>query len=493
MAVLTFSLADVTLTSTWRCYQETTGAYMSTTPTTATNRQSVNVSGIPAGAKINSAVLRYTIGGTPNTGAAISTINGQYANARPGDYELPMAVTGNGTVAVNFEFRANGAAHQHVQSHSAVISFSKIQLVVDYSPAISDDDWSINTASVEAGSQILVTLYPKGSNTYSLRADFGSYNAEVAVAQGSTVASIPTALDWLRTIPNSTIGEATVTLSVYDGGALIGTLTKKVAITAPAHIAPAFSALCERVLTVGGVTYPDVTGGYVQQKSAVKASISAESGMYGSSIVSRIINIGGRTDAAYNTTGNTVTSPLLPMTGDVVITYKVTDSRGRVTQQVQTIRVEAYTAPKAVNFVVKRVDANGNDDRNGTMGKYSFSKVFTSLGGKNTCAASIKVAGVTAGNIADSGWIVPGNQLALNLLSSYQVQLTLADRYESVTVEATIPSMNVSLHFSADGSAVWVGEIAKYDNAFGVAADKAVYFYGQELRDLIRSIIAETK
>jgi len=503
LATLSFPLSNVTLKSTWNCYQSGSN-YVSSTPKKVTNTQNVAVSGIPSGAIINSAVLTYYIESSPNTGAQLCTINGITAAYRPGTYTVSLAVTGNGNYPVTFDFQAYGETHNHVQSHSSVLTFQNMTLTVDYTPAQPDEpdepdepgyrpsDWTINITVVSAGNPISVTISPYGSGySHHLKATFGSYSSEASLAANVNVAYLPTSLDWLFAIPDSTTGTVTVILTTYYGSTYVGESYKTLTLTAPVSVGPTMTTDVTRILTVNGVTYPDVTGGYVQQKSAVEARITSASGAYGSTIKAYSINIGGRTEAAYNTDQTRLVSPLLPMYGTVSITFKVTDSRGMMVMATRYISVEAYTAPRVTNFVVKRVNTSGADDPNGTRGWYSFGKSFTSLGGKNNCTAKIAALGSSASGIAESGWIVPGNALTLNLLSSYQVQLTLTDSYESVTVTATIPSMNVSLHFSADGTAVWVGGTCEHSNAFGVASDREVYFYGQELRELIRSIVSE--
>lgn len=491
MPTLSFPLSAVTLKSTWNCYQSGS-SYVSSTPKKATNTQIVAISGIPSGATINSAVLSFYIESSPSTGASVSTINGTTVPYRPGTYTTNLSVTGNGDLPITFAFQAYGETHDHVQSHSSVLTFQNLVLTITYTDPYAASDWSINKTSVEAGGSVSVTISPKGSGySHHIKAEIGIYSSEVSVNTNVNMATVPTELNWLYALPNSTSGTCTLTLTTYYNNSEVGTSSKTVTITVPANVVPSLTVNCSRVLSVGGVTYPDVTGGYVQQKSAVKAAITAADGAYGSTITGYSINVGGRTESAYNSAGTTITSPLLPMSGNVAVTFRVTDSRGRTAQTVQHINVEAYSPPKISNFGVKRVNESGTDDPNGTRGWYSFGKSFSSLGGKNVCTASITAAGSTAENIADSGWIVPGNIMTLNVLSTYQVQLTLRDGYESVMFEATIPSMNVAMHFSADGTAVWIGGTCEHSNAFGVESNREVYFYGMELKELIRSIVSE--
>lgn len=487
MPTQTYTLADVTLKSTWKCYQNAAGTYISTEPTTATNGDRVvPVSGLPDGAIINSAVLTYTVPSNPLNGAEISTINGSTIGWRAGNHTANLGITGNGNFQLVFAFKDYGAQHSHTQTHSSVWNLTNLVVTIDYTNPYYASDWSIGAASVDAGNPIPVTLAPAGSGyNHKITAVFGSYSTSVDLATGVNMGSVPTALDWIRAIPNAAAGTANLTLTTYHSGNVIGTSTKSVTITAPSSIVPTLDAAVERLLTVGSVTFPDVTGGYVQQKSAAKCRITSASGAYGSTIAGYSINVGGRTDAAFNASGTELSTAALPMSGNVAITFRVTDSRGRTAQVVKTITVEPYSEPKANNLTVMRVDDSGNEDANGTKGWYSFTRIFSSLGGKNTCVAAITAAGTTVENVGESGWIVPGTIKTLDVLSSYRVEIKLTDVYGSSTTVATIPSINFALHFSADGTSLWVGETCQKSNAFGVSPNRDVYFYGKELRTLI--------
>lgn len=491
MAVAQVSISDVKLTSSWRCYQNSNGSYGSTSPSLKDITLTVQIHGIPAGATVNSASISYHVDSTPNTGADLCTINGAAAGWRPGDHTVALPAQSGGTFQLTFAFRAVGSSHQHVQSHSASLVMRQIVLTVEYTDPYAASDWTINTPSVDAGNPVSVTVSPKGGGySHHLRLEFGGYAAEASLPAGVNVASIPTQLEWLNAISAAASGTGSITMTTYYGGAAIGQSAKSVTITAPASVVPALEVTVNRNLVVGGVTYPDVTGGYVQQKSAVHAFFNSFAGAYGSHIVSHGINVGGKSDAAFNTDGTSLYSPLLPDAGSIPVTFRVTDSRGRTAQKVITIQVEGYAPPRASGFVVYRTDENGNANDNGTRGRYEFQKTFTSLGGKNSCTATITAAGSEAADVAESGWLVPGAVKELDVLLSYDVYLTLTDAYGSVTVMETIPSINFAMHFSADGTAAWIGEACQHGNAFGVAPGRDVYFYGQELRNLIRQSAA---
>ena len=373
-----------------------------------------------------------------------------------------------------------------------MLTFRSVTVTVEYEESYVASNWTINATSVEAGSPIPITISSAGNGyTHSFKAVFGSYSATASAGDGVKSVSIKTSTSWLNAIPNDVSGVCTVTMTTYKDGVAVDESSKTVLITAPAGAAPTLTVQVERVLTVGGVTYPDITGGYVQYKSAVKCTIKSAQASAGSSIATYSINVGGRTEAAFNGTGTTLTSALLPVSGQVVITFRATDTRGRTGQTTKTIQVEEYSPPKPTNFEVYRVDDDGQPAANGTKARYSFNPVYTSLGGKNSCTASISCAGSTANNIANAGWIVPGAVKLLDVLTSYEVQLTLTDIYGDVVYVTRIPSINFAMHFSADGTSTWVGEACQHSNAFGVAATRNVYFYGQELKELIKSLIPE--
>lgn len=127
MASKTATLANFALASVWT----NSGGAVTAGPSTDTQSKSFTISGIPAGATVQSAKL--TVGlGSPYTGAAILTVNGETAAAGNKTFDLTPYAGGNGTYTVAFVFRANGAAGLTDGQHSAVVVVSDPTVTVTY-------------------------------------------------------------------------------------------------------------------------------------------------------------------------------------------------------------------------------------------------------------------------------------------------------------------------------------------------------------------------
>ena len=127
MANKTASVADFWLNSTWT----NSGGAITSGPSTASEIKVFKISGIPAGVTIDSAKLSVTLG-SPYTGAAILTVNGENASAGTKTYDVTPTEGGNGDYSVPFVFKAAGATGLSDGQHSAAVKVSGAVLTVTY-------------------------------------------------------------------------------------------------------------------------------------------------------------------------------------------------------------------------------------------------------------------------------------------------------------------------------------------------------------------------
>lgn len=138
MATLTYTFENVSLVSRWSVQVNSANGklYFSQNPTQANRSISFNVTGLAAGAIINSAKLSFSAG-SPSTGAALfrykNNQTGTYTNLSTGKTNsIDIPLTGNGTVSGELQFKAYGSKNQGLGSHSSTLGISNIQLVIDY-------------------------------------------------------------------------------------------------------------------------------------------------------------------------------------------------------------------------------------------------------------------------------------------------------------------------------------------------------------------------
>ena len=323
------------------------------------------------------------------------------------------------------------------------------------------------TTSVAAGSaaRLNITAY-NSSYTHKVTWKFGSYTATQSIAAGTAYASYTIPLSWLAAIPNATSGAATVILETIDtSGASLGSYSYGFTVTVPSSVVPTISSISASPVNDNSVI--SGWGIYVYGKSKVKLTINGAAGAYGSTIRSYSIttspNVGSSSASSF-------TTDYLYATSAVIVTAKVTDSRGRTATKTTTFSVYNYAAPYFNSVEGYRCNSAGTrDDVNGTYARIKATFGRSALSGSNavSCRLTMKQVGgsystsatLTSGTAA----IIGAGSLAVD--ASYDVVLTLTDTVGTVsTYSLTIPSAAYVMHVKKGGKAVGFGTAAGADN-----------------------------
>ena len=343
------------------------------------------------------------------------------------------------------------------------ISSASITLTYEY----LQSDGTMATTSVAAGSaaRLNITAY-NSAYTHKVVWKFGSYSATQSIAAGATYASYTIPLSWLSAIPNATSGAATATLETIDTtGASLGSYSYGFTITVPASVVPTISSVSAAPVNDNSVI--SGWGIYVYGKSKAKLSINSATGAYGSTIKSYSITT---TPNVGSSSASSFTTDYLYATSAVIVTAKVTDSRGRTATKTTTFSVYNYAAPYFNSVEGYRCNSAGTrDDVNGTYARIKATFGRSALNGSNavSCRLTMKQVGgsystsatLTSGTAA----IIGAGSLAVD--ASYDVVLTLTDTVGTVsTYSLTIPSAAYVMHVKKGGKAVGFGTAAGADN-----------------------------
>lgn len=217
------------------------------------------------------------------------------------------------------------------------------------------------------------------SYTHKITYAWGTHSGTVTDRTGDTSIAWTPPMELASDIPNAASGVGTLTITTYDGGSVLGSLSYSFTASVPSSAAPvATVALSD----AGG--YADTYGAYVQAKSRLKA-VTTASGQYGATVKGCALAVSGLTAS-----GLTATSGVLPESGTVGYTVTVTDSRGLATVLRGTITVLPYAAPGIRSISVARCDADGADDPAGAYALVSFVGSVSALGDQNTAAYAIR-------------------------------------------------------------------------------------------------------
>lgn len=402
---------------------------------------------------------KTTINGTAYTWTSPAISNGggkttKLATVTSGNIAHNADGTKSVTISATFELNATiSGTYRDVITASATVTLNTIPRATQ--PTLS-------TTSADMGAAVTVSM-PRASSSFthdlSYKVDGGSY-VSVATERGTSYSwTVP---DVASSVPNATSAKLTLRCITKNGSTTIGTKYAYLTAKVPASVVP----------TVGTVTLTEATAGlaaqfgaYIQNKSAVKASIAA-SGAKGSSITSYSTTLLGKTY-----TGSSWTSAVLTSKGTVSLAIRVKDSRGRFSAtKTVNLTVLEYSPPKVQALRVYRVDATGAADEQGEYIAVTYQYAVTALGNKNTASMTMEVK-----KSSETTWtqLLTGTALSANTTAKpttptfsidyqYDVRIRLTDWFGTAsTYQATLPSGAVILDLLANGKGISIGGVAQ--------------------------------
>lgn len=219
---LQFTTNNVSLVSSW----EKNGTVVTRHANTATASRSIVVSGIPAGAIIESAVLTVKMRGSSayGTNKELCTVNGVNCNSSGGSTPItntiPITVTGNQTVNLAFAYKGNElvGSRPGVNEYSFTATFEEITVSVAYSmpapaqPPSVASGWYALTVSNDGTAVHTCPYYVVGYS--KIKADFDP--SKVTVYGGATIRSFSVTYNGVTTTQNYSSGHVNITTGVIQ-------------------------------------------------------------------------------------------------------------------------------------------------------------------------------------------------------------------------------------------------------------------------------------
>lgn len=330
--------------------------------------------------------------------------------------------------------------------------------------------FTLGAYTIPAGTAFTVYITSAVSSfTHNVYYSFGPNSATIGsgVTGVSPTAAYTIPLAHLNAIPNTTSGTGYVSVDTYSGGVYIGTASTAFTITAPSTVIPSFTSVGATVVDAGAAT----SYGYVQGMSKSTLAIAGAVGTYGSTITGYSITGGGFTG-----TTASYTTGILNTSGSITFTAKVQDSRGRWSNtKTVSITVNAYIKPSITSYSALRCISGGTLNDDGTYVKAVSTFTYSTVGGLNTLTSTVKyrkVATVTwstavAITTGATGVVIGGG--LIDAASTYEVILTLVDKFNTVTQTVIVATAFVTLDFKAGGKGVSIGKASEFDGIFEVA------------------------
>ncbi len=204
-------------------------------------------------------------------------------------------------------------------------------------------------------------------------------------------------------------------------------------------------------------------------------------------IKSTAAEAGGSTIKAYSVTaagttysGSTVTTNTLAVSGDITVTVKVTDSRGRTGSVSKSIQVKAYSRPKISSFSVRRCNADGTSNDAGEYCKVTVSASVSEITGNTlTLGLNIIESGQSSGTdiaLSNTGSSYSGSKVVPNINpnKSYSFTVMATDAFYSTPKTIPISSAVTIVHVKSNEKGIGIGKVCESD-AFEVGYDAKFY------------------
>lgn len=235
--------------------------------------------------------------------------------------------------------------------------------------------------------------------------------------------------------------------AISNGSYVGGEVWSSKTVNVPSSVVPSFSSIgvSEAVSSVASL------GIYVQSKSKLNLSINGASGSYGSWITAYSISVDGQNIYAASGTTNVING-----SGNLTITARITDSRGRQASKTTTINVKAYSAPRLTSYSATRqstptnvsVVASGSITSllNGSTQKNSLTYVIKY---KQSSASSYTSVTVKSGGLSFSN--LSRTLTNIDSTKSYDIQLVLSDYFSSVTYQLKLSTTKVIMDLKSTG------------------------------------------
>ena len=429
-----------------------------------------NTSNITVTLYLQSSGSSYTINSSAVKNGSLN-INGStttftfYAGLTGGQkkqiYTRTVNITHNSNGTKSFTMSAAaGIAITFSSGYVSEVDISSYSVTLDTIARASSMSLSTTSATLGSTSVTVTITRASSSFTHKVYYNFGSKSTTVSSSAG-TSASFTPAIGLSSQVPNATSGTATVYVETYSGSTKIGTASKTITFKVPSSVKPTIGSFTASVVANGA----DTSFGYVQGKSKCQLKINSPSGSYSSTIKSyKITGNGGTWTTQSTTTGNLTSS------GNITFTATVTDSRGRTSDaKTVTISVQAYSAPSISAFSAARCNSSGTSSSSGTYAKVSATYSYTSLSGKNTASSKIEYATSGTSSWTNAGAVSSGSSVtvgggAISVANSYQIRLTVSDKFTSTSKIVYINPQFVLLNFKEGGKGIGIGKYATTDN-----------------------------
>lgn len=391
----------------------------------------------------NQGGIKTSLGASHRTGAAIGSVKGAM-------YDNTVSYTA-AFLAARIAAGDDTYCIYSGSSSTDYLKWTAVTLEVNWSEPATQP--SLSSSTVEMGAAVTISTPATNSGyRHTLRYVFGGASGTIAEGVASAHTWTPP-VSLASQMPNAASGSGTIYCDTYSGGTLLGTKSVSITLTVPAHVVPTAGTLSASVADDASGT-----GMYVKGMGKARLTLSGSAGAEGSSIRSTVISGGG-----WSASGTTLLTGVLTAAGTVTFTATVTDSRGRTASATTSISVIDYTRPGISSCTVYRCDSAGAKQNDGTYAAVELSAFYSAISGNSLSlgvaykrSSESSYGGSTT--LTNNGKTIIGG--ALSASATYDVRVTVADRYNTVEQVYRLPTKSVLLSFLKNLGAA-IGKVAE--------------------------------
>ena len=318
---------------------------------------------------------------------------------------------------------------------------------------------TLSATSVTMGSAVTITIKPASSTfKHKVRYTFGKLTDQTSglsagidfTAQGNVTVTFtpPTSLG--AQIPSANSGTCAINVYTYQSNGLhVGTTTVNLTLSVPSYTPS---------VKIDSITGTHLLGGeYVQGKTALVVTASG-SASYGATIASYTTEVDGKTY-----TGTPITTSMLS-SGSKTVKVTVKDSRGKTATATSTaFTVQPYVIPSITSVTATR-------QTDGTTVIVAVNGSVSSVNSKNAKTIKVTINGVT-NTITSSSYTISGTTTFTNVSTdkTFEVKAEITDSYITVSKNATLPTVAVTMDFYKDGKGAAFGKVSEESGLLEVA------------------------
>lgn len=321
-----------------------------------------------------------------------------------------------------------------------------------------------NDIATVIGQPVTININRKHERfTHSIWVRYGSYDKKIAGDDIATSYVWTPEMALCEEFPNTSSGSGQVVIITYDGSREIGRDIKRLNLSIPDSVKPTLTGF---TLTDGNAIAANIVSGgehFIKILSDIRVNFGAASGVYGSTITGYYAEIVGKNQS---TTTNGGGLGLMNYDGQVVIRARVTDSRGRTSNDIErTVTILDYFPP-ILKFDVARTGLNG-----GTLTITRTAKVAPLIvngSQKNKMTLTFKVKPLADKSYTSDTGPAAGSWTSIselvnspaNLSGQYPANKTwevvgkLEDRYTSTEFAAIVTTEGVVISYSQFGASI---------------------------------------